>query len=148
MKNIFKNTETILDAEKILAEYFPSNSTKANYLSELPATEDDIRFLLSEFKNLNLTLIPLEYCYELRLSILVVWTFSLIFEYTDSSIRTQFLSIIKALSQHHLRYYAETVASAFDDYALESYGHNFNKIEGLTNTIEMHVSHLDNQKSA
>ncbi len=147
MKNIFKNTKTILEAENVLAEYFTRNSAKGNYLSDLPATEDDIKFLLSEFEKLNLTLIPIEYCYELRLSILVAWTFSLTFEFTDSSIRTQFLSLTKKLSQHHLRYYAETVASAFEDYALASFGHNFNKVEGLTNTIEMHAS-LSNQKSA
>ncbi len=140
MKNLFKDTEDILSAEKTLKTHFNIHTDQLHNIGSLPISQEDCSFLLKEIIRLRKENTSISFFENISLSILVTLTFAYKYESSDPLLRKKFAQLVKNLPQHHFKFYINIISNAVDDYGIDNFGLNYTSYEGLKNIITLHAN--------
>ena len=136
MENLFNNNTTLMDAERILESFFVNTYDSHQIVKTVPMTEQDTRHLLNLFENVKDDNIDL---YEqLNLAIIIVWVYALKYHISSKNFKKSFLNDISHLPQHHIRYYIDVLGSAFEEFGICTFGHNYYTTTGICAIVDIH----------
>ncbi len=141
MKNLFDNVNDILDAEKILENYFNPNINKTNMIAASHLSENDCLYLLAELTKLGKANTPISFYKEIPLCILAVWTFALRYENKNPLLKEHVFNYSETVPQHHFRFYVEILTNAIAEFSIDTFGINYTTAAGLETVLDLHAEY-------
>ncbi len=139
MKNLFENTDGILEAENILKKHFTSDINQSTIIGSLPVSPADCSYLMDELFELIQSGRSISFVENIPLCILTAWTFAVKYEYTCPELKEKLIDAAKMIQQHHYRFYIDVLSGAMAEYSISDFGYGHNTITELSKIIRFHT---------
>lgn len=137
--NLLNPTMNLYDIESVLERYCLSTlDSNVIITRSIPLSWEDYALMHNLIHNfVNMTGDVSAYS-GFQLTLLVTWIMGE--KFTGRNLRNELYEGISRLPQHHLRYYIDMFVSTFNEFYIETFGEDYDDLEGICRIVSRHAN--------